>query len=117
MLNSIKFLIVNVIYIEFLNYLVTVIYISSLFSPLFFLKKKKDKQPLLSLFLKVLGGGNREADNKVINNKVVYSKNIDNKKASSKKISGFLVDFALSLLSSSTKLYKERFNIYFLKLY
>ena len=67
---------------------------------------------MLSLFLKALGGSSREADSKV-----AYSKDIGSGKASSKKVSGFLVDFALSLLLLSTKPYKERFSIYLLKLY
>ena len=49
--------------------------------------------------------------------KVAYGKDIGSRKVSGKKISGFLVDFALSLLLSSTKPYKERFGIYLLKLY
>jgi hypothetical protein len=79
--------------------------------------RKEDKRPLLSLFLEVLGGGNREADSKVVDSKVAYSKDVGSGKASSKKVSGFLADFALSLLLSSTKPYKERFSIYLLKLY
>ena len=49
--------------------------------------------------------------------KVAYGKDIGSGKASSKKVGGFLADFALSLLLSSTKPYKERFGIYLLKLY
>jgi len=79
--------------------------------------RKKDKRPLLSLFLEVLGGSSREADSKVVDSKVAYSKDIGSRKASSKKMSRFLADFALSLLLSSTKSYKERFSIYLLKLY
>ena len=67
---------------------------------------------MLSLFLEVLGGGSREADSKV-----AYGKDVGSGKASSKKVSGFLADFALSLLLSSTKPYKERFGIYLLKLH
>jgi len=52
-----------------------------------------------------------------VDGKVAYSKDAGSGKASSKKVSGFLADFALSLLLSSTKPYKERFGIYFLKLY
>ena len=72
---------------------------------------------MLSLFLEVLGGGSREVDSKVVDNKVAYGKDIGSGKASGKKVSEFLVDFALSLLLSSTKPYKERFGIYLLKLY
>ena len=42
--------------------------------------------------------------------KVAYSKDVGSGKAGSEKIGGFLADFALSLLLSSTKFYKERFN-------
>ena len=56
-------------------------------------------------------------DSKVVDGKVVYSKDIGNRKASSKKVSGFLADFALFLLLLSTKFYKKRFGIYFLKSY
>jgi hypothetical protein len=79
--------------------------------------RKEVKRPLLSLFLEVLGGGSREVDSKVVDGKVAYSKDIGSRKASSKKVSGFLADFALSLLLLSTKFYKERLSIYFLKLY
>ena len=79
--------------------------------------RKEDKRVLLSLFLKVLGGSSREVDSKVVDGKVAYSKDIGSGKASSKKVSGFLVDFALSLLLLSTKPYKEYFSIYLLKLY
>ena len=72
---------------------------------------------MLSLFLEVLGSGSREVDSKVADSKVAYGKDIGSGKASSKKVSGFLADFALSLLLSSTKPYKERFSIYLLKLY
>jgi len=79
--------------------------------------RKEDKRALLSLLLKVLGGGSREADGEEAdgeetNSKVVYGKDIG-----SKKVRGFLVDFALSIFLSSTKSYKERFSIYFLKLH
>ena len=79
--------------------------------------RKEDKRPLLSLFLEVLGSSSREVDGKVVDSKVAYSKDIGSGKASSKKVSGFLADFALSLLLLSTKSYKERLSIYFLKLY
>ena len=79
--------------------------------------RKEDKRPLLSLFLKVLGGSSREADSKVADSKVAYGKDIGSRKASSKKVSRFSVDFALFLLLLSTKSYKERFSIYLLKLY
>ena len=72
---------------------------------------------MLSLFLEVLGGNSREADGKVVDSKVAYSKDIGSRKVSSKKVSGFLADFALSLLLLSTKPYKECFSIYLLKLY
>jgi hypothetical protein len=74
--------------------------------------RKEDKRALLSLFLEVLGGSSGEADSKV-----AYGKDVGSRKASSKKVSGFLADFALSLLLLSTKSYKERFSIYFLRLY
>jgi len=56
-------------------------------------------------------------DNKVVDGKVVYSKDIGSGKTGSKKVSGFLADFALFLLLLSTKFYKKRLSIYFLKLY
>jgi hypothetical protein len=56
-------------------------------------------------------------DSKVVDSKVAYSKDIGSGKASSEKVSRFLADFTLSLLLSSTKSYKERLSIYFLKLY
>jgi hypothetical protein len=56
-------------------------------------------------------------DSKVVDSKVAYSKDMGSGKASSKKVSGFLADFALSLLLLSTKSYKKRLSIYFLKLY
>jgi len=52
-----------------------------------------------------------------VDGKVAYGKDIGSRKASGKKVSGFLVDFALSLLLSSTKPYKECFSIDLLKLY
>ena len=56
-------------------------------------------------------------DSKVVDGKVAYSKDIGSGKVSSEKVSGFLVDFTLSLLLLSTKSYKERLSIYFLKLH
>jgi len=84
--------------------------------------RKEDKRALLSLLLKVLGSSSREVDGKEVdseetNSKVVYGKDIGNRKIGSKKVRGFLVDFALSIFLSSTKSYKERFSIYFLKLH
>jgi len=52
-----------------------------------------------------------------VDSKVVYGKDAGSRKVGSKKVSGFLADFALFLLLLSTKFYKERFSIYFLKLY
>ena len=52
-----------------------------------------------------------------MDSKVAYSKDIGSGKVSSEKVSGFLADFALSLLLLSTKSYKERLSIYFLKLH
>jgi len=54
-------------------------------------------------------------DIKIVNGKVAYSKNAGNGKVGSEKVGGFLADFALFLLLSSTKFYKKRFGIYFLK--
>jgi hypothetical protein len=79
--------------------------------------KKEDKRPLLSLFLEALGGGSREVDSKVVDSKVAHGKDVGSGKVSGEKVSGFSADFALSLLLSSTKPYKERFGIYLLKLY
>jgi len=56
-------------------------------------------------------------DGEEADGKVAYSKDIGSGKVGSKKVSRFLADFALSLLLSSTKPYKERFSIYFLKSY
>jgi hypothetical protein len=64
-----------------------------------------------------LGGGSREVDSEKVDSKVVYSKNVGSRKAGSGKVSGFLVDFALSLLLLFTKSCKERSGIYFLKSY
>jgi len=82
--------------------------------------RKEDKRALLSLLLEALGGGSREADGKEADgketySKVVYGKDISNGKAGSKKVYRFLVDFALFIFLLSTKSYKERFSIYFLK--
>ena len=79
--------------------------------------KIKDKQALLSLFLKVLNSGSREVDSKVVDSKAVYSKNVGNGKAGSEKVGEFLADFTLFLLLLSTKFYKKHFGIYFLKLH
>ena len=84
--------------------------------------KKKDKQALLSLLLEILGSSSKEADSKEVDggeasSRVAYGKDIGNKKAGSEKVRGFLVDFALSIFLSFTKSYRERFSIYFLKLY
>jgi len=54
--------------------------------------KKEDKQALLSLLLKALGGNSKEADSKETNGKVVYGKDVG-----SKKVRGFLADFTLSI--------------------
>ena len=51
-------------------------------------------------------------DGEESNGKVVYGKDIG-----SEKVCGFLADFALSIFLLSTKFYKERFSIYFLKLH
>jgi len=79
--------------------------------------RKEDKQALLSLLLKVLGSGSREADGEEVdgeetNGKVVYGKDIG-----SKKVRGFSADFALFIFLLFTKPYKERLGIYFLKLH
>jgi len=84
--------------------------------------RKEDKWALLSLLLEALGGNSREADSKEAdsketNCKVVYGKDVGNGKVGSKKMHRFSVDFALFIFLSSTKSYKERFSIYFLKLY
>jgi len=84
--------------------------------------RKEDKQALLSLLLEALGSSSREADSKEADGeetdgKVVYGKDIGNGKAGGKKVRGFLADFALSIFLLSTKSYKERFGIYFLKSY
>jgi len=56
-------------------------------------------------------------NSKVVDSKVVYGKDVGSRKAGSKKVSRFLADFALFLLLLSTKFYKKRFSVYFLKLY
>jgi len=76
--------------------------------------RKKDKWALLSLLLKALGGGSREANGEEADGKVAYGKDVGNGKAGSEKVRGFLVDFALFIFLLSTKSYKERFGIYFL---
>ena len=91
------------------------IFISVAFSARFL--RIEAKQVLLSLFLEVLGGGSREVDGEEVDSKVVYSKNVGSRRAGNGKVSGFLMDFALFLLFLSTKSCKERFTIYFLKLY
>jgi len=77
--------------------------------------RKEDKRALSSLLLEALGSGNREADGEEVGGKVVYSKDASNRKVGSEKVYGFLADFILSIFSSSTKSYKKRFSIYFLK--
>jgi len=79
--------------------------------------RKEDKQALLSLLLEALGGGSREADNKEADGEETDSKVVHSKDTGSEKVRGFLADFALSIFLLSTKSYKERFGIYFLKLY
>jgi len=64
-----------------------------------------------------LSGGGGEADSRVVDGRVAHGKDTGSGKAGSKKVSGFLADFALFLLLLSTKPYKERFGIYFLKLH
>jgi len=79
--------------------------------------RKEDKRALLSLLLKALGGGSREADSKEADSKETNGKVVHGKDIGSKKVRGFLADFALSIFLSFTKSYKERFSTYFLKLY
>ena len=67
--------------------------------------------------MEVLGDNSREVDGKEVDSKVAYSKDVGSRGAGSKKVSRSLADFTLSFLLSSTKSYKERFSIYFLKLY
>ena len=64
--------------------------------------RKEVKRALLSLFLKVLGGGSREADgeeadNKVVDSKVAYGKDVGSGKVVSEKVYGFSADFALCI--------------------
>jgi len=59
--------------------------------------------------------GSKKADNKVVDGKVDHSKDIGSGKAGSEKVGGLSADFALFLLLLSTKFYKKRFSIYFLK--
>ena len=59
----------------------------------------------------------KKVNSKVVDSKVAYSKDVGSKKADSEKVGGFPADFTLFLLLLSTKLYKERFSIYFLKSY
>src|ERR1700733_6905529 len=84
--------------------------------------RKEDKQALLSLLLEVLDSSSREADSEEVDGgeaggRVAYSKDVGNRKAGSEKVRGFLADFTLSIFWLSTKSCKERFSIYFLKLY
>ena len=79
--------------------------------------RKKDKQALLSLLLKVLGSSSREVDSKEVDGKVVYGKDIGKGKAGSEKVRGFSADFALFIFLLSTISYKKLFSIYFLKLH
>jgi hypothetical protein len=53
------------------------------------------KWALLSLFLKVLGGGSKEVDSEKVDSKVAYSKDAGSRKAVSKKVYGFSADFTL----------------------
>jgi len=79
--------------------------------------RKEDKRALLSLLLEALGGGSREADGKEADGEETNGKVVHGKDVGSKKVRGFSADFALSIFLLSTKSYKERFGIYFLKLY
>src|SRR5882757_9895019 len=79
--------------------------------------RKEDKRALLSLLLEVLGGGSREADGKEADGEEADGKVVYGKDTGSEKVRRFLTDFALSIFLLSTKSYKERFGIYFLKLY
>jgi len=56
-------------------------------------------------------------DSKVVDGKVAYGKDIGSRKVSSEKVGGLSADFALFLLLLFIKFYKERFGVYFLKLY
>jgi len=79
--------------------------------------RKEDKQALSSLLLEALGSGSREVDSKEADSEETNSKVVHGKDIGSEKVRGFLADFTLSIFLSSTKSYKERFSIYFLKLY
>ena len=57
--------------------------------------KIKTKQALLSLFLKILGGSSKEADNKKADSKVINSKIAHSKNTGSGKVRGFSTDFTL----------------------
>ena len=61
--------------------------------------------------------GSEEVDSKVVDSKVDYGKDVGNGKVGSEKVGGLSADFTLFLLLLFTKSYKERFGIYFLKLY
>jgi len=52
-----------------------------------------------------------------VDSKVVYDKDVGSGKVGSEKVGGLSADFTLFLLLLSTKSCKERFGIYFLKLY
>jgi len=79
--------------------------------------RKEDKRALLSLLLEALGSSSREVNSEEVDGKETNSKVVYGKDTGSKKVRGFLADFALSIFLLSTKSYKERFSIYFLKLY
>jgi len=51
-----------------------------------------------------------------VDSKAVYSKKAGNKKVGSEKISGFSVDFTLSLLLLSTKSYKKKTLVHFFEI-
>jgi len=101
------------------------IFILAVFSTHFL--KIDNKQALLSLFLKILNNNSKKVDgkevdskkvnSKIVDGKIAYSKDIDSGKVNSEKVDGFPADFALCLLLLSTKFYKERFSVYFLKLH
>ena len=79
--------------------------------------RKEDKRALLSLLLEALGGGSKEVDGEEADGEVVYGKDAGNGKVGSEKVYRFLADFVLFIFLLFTKSYKERFSIYFLKLY
>ena len=79
--------------------------------------RKENKWALLSLLLKALNGGSKEADGKEADGEGTNSKVVYGKDAGSKKVRGFSADFALSIFLSSTKSCKKCFGIYFLKLH